>query len=72
MGLSFCYVLIFIQNKWRFLPSEVYKINEMVLDWQIGDLFLIFFISLAIVLLSSFLPARRAYKMSVQAGLSHD
>ena len=71
-GLFICYLLIFAQNKWRFIPAKVYQINEIVWNWQSTDLFLIFIVSLAVVILSSLLPAGRAYKMDVKAGLSRD
>lgn len=71
-GILFCYILVFIQDKWRFLPARVYEINEVVLDWQNRDLTFIFIVSLIVVLLSSVIPARRAYKMAVRAGLSRD
>ena len=72
VGILFCYVLLFIQGKWRFLPAKVYEVNEVILDWQNRDLVLIFVVSLIVVLFSSYVPARRAYKMVVRAGLSRD
>ena len=72
LGLLFCYMLLFAQEKWRFLPAKVYEVNEVVLDWQNKDLVLIFVVSLIVVLLSSYIPARRAYKMAVRRGLSRD
>ena len=70
-GLLFCYMLIFIQNKWHFIPAKIYKVNEIVLDWHNLDLLFIFTASLVTVILSSLLPANRAYKMNVRTGLSH-
>ena len=70
LGLSVCRLLIFIQNKWHFIPSKVYQVNEMAWDWQSVDLFIIFIASLVIVLLSSVWPAMRAYKMPIQRGLT--
>ncbi len=71
VGFLFAYLLIFIQNTWRFIPARIYKVNEIVLDWKNTDILLIFIASLIIVLLSSLLPANRAYKMTVRTGLSH-
>ena len=68
-GLFLCHILVFIQNKWRLIPEQIYKVNELVLDWQNPDLLLVFIASLIIVILSSLLPARRAYKMDVRTGL---
>lgn len=72
LGLLLCFMLVFIQNKWHLIPAKIYQVNEIVWDWKSFDLFLIFIVSLIIVILSSLLPAGRAYKMSVKAGLSHD
>ena len=71
-GLLVCYMLVFIQNKWRFIPAKIYQVNEIVWNWRNSDLLLIFIASLVIVTLSSLLPANRACKMSVKTGLSHD
>ena len=71
-GLFVCYMLIFIQNKWRLIPAKIYQVNEIVWDWRNSDLLLIFIASLIIVILSSLLPANRACKMNVKTGLSHD
>ncbi len=71
-GLLICYLLIVAQNKWRFIPIKAYQVNEIVWNWQSSDLLLIFIASLSIVILSSLLPAGRACKMSVKAGLSYD
>ena len=72
IGFLFCYMLIFIQNKWHFIPEEVYKVNEIVLDWKSSDILIIFIASLVVVILSSLWPASRAYKMDVKTGLSYD
>lgn len=71
-GLLLCYGLVFVQNKWRFIPAKVYQVNELAWGWQSSDLFLIFIASLIVVILSSVLPAHRAAKMNVTTGLSHN
>ena len=72
LGLLFAYLLISVQNQWHFLPAQTYQINEIVWDWNLYDLFLIFSASLFVIILSAILPARRAYKMSVKKALSYD
>ena len=72
LGLSVCYILVFIQNKWHFIPSNIYQINEIVWNWKSLDLLFVFLASLFVVVLSSVLPARKAYKMDIKAGLSHN
>ena len=72
LGLLMCHVLVFIQNKWHFIPAKVYQVHEIVWDWQSSDLLLVFIASLIIVILSSLLPAARAYKMNIKMGLSYE
>ena len=71
LGLLFVFLLIFIQNQWHFLPAQTYQINDMVWDWNFYDLFLIFVVSLLVIIASALWPAKRAYKMSVKKGLSY-
>ncbi|MDE0092314.1 MAG: FtsX-like permease family protein, partial [Oligoflexia bacterium] len=72
LGLLICYVLIVLQNKWNFIPIQAYQVNEIVWAWHFSDILLIFLISLFVVVLSSVLPARRAYRMNVKRGLSYE
>jgi len=72
LGLFICYLLIFIQNKWHIIPAQTYEINEIVWNWNPFDLLLIFSISLGIIVLSSLLPARRAYKINIKRALNYD
>lgn len=72
LGWGICYILIALQNVWHFLPTEIYKINDIVLDWRQADVARIFIMSLILVIVSSFFPARRAYKMTIKHGLSHE
>ena len=71
-GLLFFRLLIFIQNKWHFLSTELYRINDIVWDWKSMDIFIVFIASLGIVILSSFMPANQACRMDVKRGLSYD
>ncbi len=72
IGLLLCRFLIFAQNQWHFIPVSVYKVNELAWATDPSDLLLIFVASWIIVILSSLLPAKRAYQMNVQAGLAND
>ena len=72
LGLLTCWLLILVQNKWSFLPSQTYQISEFVWEWSFSDLFLIFFLSLFVIVLSSVLPARKACKMNIKTALSYD
>ena len=71
-GALLSYFLVFIQNKWHFIPSQAYQVSKIIWAWNSLDLALIFIVSLIVVILSSVLPARRAYKMSVTKGLSYN
>ena len=72
LGVFISWLLIVLQNKWSFIPAQTYQINEMVWTWSFSDLLLIFFISLLVIVLSSFLPARRAAQMNIKQALSYD
>ena len=72
LGLFVCWLLILIQNKWSIIPAQTYQINEIVWEWSFSDLFLIFFLSLFVIVLSSFLPARKACQVNIKKALSYD
>ena len=80
LGLFICSLLIFLQNHWHFIPTQPHQnnkmawtqINELAWTWNFSDILQIFLISLFMIVLSSVLPARRAYKMDVKRGLSYD
>ena len=80
LGLLVGSLLIFLQNHWHFIPTQPHQnnkmawtqISELAWTWSFSDILQIFLISLFMVVLSSILPARRAYKMNVKRGLSYD
>ena len=72
LGLIIFRALLFFQQKWRFLPSEVYQVSEIVLHWKTWDLAIIFFSALFVVLLASILPARRACHIPIKKGLTYE
>ena len=72
LGLLVCALLIFLQNQWHFIPAQSYQIHEIVWTWSLFDILQIFLISLFVSVLSSILPARRAYKMNVKKALSYE
>lgn len=71
-GLGIFRFLIFFQQKWNLLPSEVYQVSEIVLHWKTWDLAIIFFSALFVVLLASILPARRACHIPIKEGLTYE
>ena len=72
LGLVICWFLIFIQNKWSFLPEESYQIKRMVWEWSVSDLALIIVLSLIVIVLSSVVPARKASQRNIKTALSYD
>jgi len=72
LGLLVCRLLIMIQNKWSFIPAQTYQISKIAWEWSFSDLALIFFLSLFVIVLSSVLPARRAYHRNIKTALSYD
>lgn len=72
LGWIISFILIGLQNKFNFIPEQVHQVNQIVLEWKSWDMMLIFFSSLVVVMLSSLLPARRAYKLNVKEALSYE
>ncbi|MCY4513309.1 MAG: hypothetical protein OXB86_06440, partial [Bdellovibrionales bacterium] len=71
-GLVIFRILLFFQQKWNILPSEIYQVSEIVLHWKTWDLVMIFFSALFVVLLASILPARRACHIPIKEGLTYE
>ena len=71
-GLGIFRFLLFFQQKWNILPSEVYQVSEIVLHWKTWDLAIIFLSALFVVLLASILPARRACHIPIKEGLTYE
>ena len=71
-GLLIFGLLVFLQNQWSFIPAQSYQISEIAWSWSFFDLLQIFLVSLFVIVLSSVLPARRAYKMNVKRALSYE
>ena len=71
-GLGIFRILLFFQQKWDILPSEIYQVSEIVLHWKTWDLAMIFFSALFVVLLASILPARRACRIPIKEGLTYE
>ena len=65
-----CYGLFGFYNIWgSLIPSDVYELNKIVLDFRWGDFFNIFVFSTLICLLSSWIPIKKALKLSPCEGL---
>lgn len=65
-----CYVLFEFYNVWgRLIPSDVYELNQIILDFRGGDFLSIFIFSAFICLLSSWIPIKKALKLSPCEGL---
>ncbi len=65
-----CYGLFGFYNIWgSLIPSDVYELNQIVLDFRWMDFLSIFIFSALICLLSSWIPIRKALKLSPCEGL---
>lgn len=65
-----CYGLFGFYNIWGYLiPSDVYQLNQIILDFRWWDFLSIFVFSTLICLLSSWIPIRKALKLSPCEGL---
>ena len=72
LGWGIVSALIYAQNKWHFIPEEVYQVNEIVLYMDPQDMAVLLLASLAVIALASLIPARRAYKKDIKEGLAHE
>ena len=65
-----CYGLFGFYNVWgKLIPSDVYELNQIVLDFRGADFLSIFIFSALICLLSSWIPIKKALKLSPCEGL---
>jgi len=65
-----CYILFGFYNIWgQIAPSDVYELNQVILDFRWGDFFGIFSFSTLICMFSAWIPIRKALKLSPCEGL---
>ncbi len=70
LALLICFGLFGLYNVWgSLIPADVYELNEIVLDFRWIDFLSIFIFSTWICLLSSWIPVRKALKLSPCEGL---
>ena len=70
-GSAVCYALVQLYDIWgQFIPSDVYQLNTIILDFRWKDFVVIFVFSVCIGLLSSMIPIKKALKLSPKEGLS--
>ncbi|MDE0151240.1 MAG: FtsX-like permease family protein [Bdellovibrionales bacterium] len=69
-AVAVCYGLFGFYNVWGYLiPSDVYQLNQIILDFRGWDFLSIFVFSILICLFSSWIPIRKALKLSPCEGL---
>ena len=68
LGWALSRGFVLIQNIWRIVPSDVYKVNVIISEVHFSDVLLILFCSIFVCLLSCILPAWRALKLSLREG----
>ncbi len=70
LGVGVCYGLLGFYDVWgRFIPSEVYKLNQIILDFRWEDFLSIFIFSILICMLSTWIPIRKALQLTPKEGL---
>ena len=72
LGWSICRGLLELQNKWNFIPLDIYQVNEIILRVKGTDVLVILTVTIAVSFLASLAPALRAYNMNVTEGLAWD
>ena len=72
-GLLISYGLFVFYDVWGALaPSDIYKINKIVLDFRLMDFVMIFIFSISISLLGSLIPIKKALSLSPKEGLGYE
>ena len=70
LGGAVCWILFGFYDIWgRVIPSEIYKLNQIVLDFRWGDFISIFVFSFLICMLSTWIPIRKALRLTPKEGL---
>jgi len=72
LGLLLCRVVEWAQVRWKLIPAEVYKLDHIKLDVQMGDLLVIVGASLVICFVATLVPSRRASRISPVEGLRYE
>ena len=72
LGWALSSGFVALQNVRPLIPSEIYKVSQIVTTLKISDILMIIFCSQVICLVSCFLPALRALKMTVRDSLLAD
>ncbi len=70
MGMLSAWVIS--QSVWIEIPAEIYKFDQLPVDFRIVDLVSIFMVSLGICFLSTLLPARKGALLSPVKGLRYE
>lgn len=69
LGLALSYGFVYLQQDWGLISGEVYKLDKIELEFNIGDFVAIFVASLLVCYLATLAPARRGAKLSPVEGL---
>ncbi len=72
LAIGLCYILL-IYNVWGWLiPANIYELNQIVLKLNWRDFAMVFVFTMAICLLSVWMPVRKAIKLLPYEGLRFD
>lgn len=72
LGLILAGLFVWAQRTFAFLPAQVYKLNEIGVDYRLSDVATVSFSAIAICLLASIVPAMRAARLDPVEGLRHE
>ena len=73
LGAFVSYGLTSFYDVWGVLaPSDIYKLNKIVLNFRWQDFFMIFLFSLVICLIGAWIPIKKAFSLSPKEGLSYE
>lgn len=72
LGASLIKSLVYFDLWKMWIPADVYKLNQIVIDIRFLDFLVIFIATVIICLLSSLIPIRRVLLLSPKEGLEHE
>lgn len=71
-GLVACQFFEWAQVRWKLIPAEVYKLDHINLQVQLGDLLAILGASLLVCFIATLVPSRRGARISPVEGLRYE
>jgi lipoprotein-releasing system permease protein len=72
LGLLLCAAFVIAQKYWVLMPADVYKLDQVGVDFRLQDIMAVVIASFVISLLSTLVPAFRGSRLSTVEGLRYE